>query len=161
MGQHEKPPVGQELLPVSNIAYEDVLAFADWRSKRDSVTYRLPTEEEWEYAARNGEKDNLYPWGNTWEAGRAAIQEAGVGAPQAVGTYPQGMNTWGVLDLVGNVWEWNVVKGIALRRRSGQAISPTERLDCDSGWRLCEFNQGFVSAGPGQQYAPHLGRTEF
>ena len=105
-----KPPVGQELLPVSNISYEDAIAFAAWRSKRDNVSYRLPTEEEWEYAARNGEKDNLYPWGNTWESGRAAIQESGVGAPQAVGTYPQGMNSWGVMDLVGNVWEWTSSK---------------------------------------------------
>jgi serine/threonine-protein kinase len=101
-----KPPVGQELLPVSNISYDDAKTFAEWRSKRDGVTYRLPTEEEWEYAARNGDKDNMYPWGNTWEAGRAAIQEAGVGRPQAVGTYPSGMNSWGVEDLVGNVWEW-------------------------------------------------------
>jgi serine/threonine-protein kinase len=105
-----RPPVGQELLPVSDVSYEDAVEFAAWRSKRDGVNYRLPTEEEWEYAARNGEKDNLYPWGNTWEAGRAATQEAGVGAPQAVGTYPRGMNSWGVVDLVGNVWEWTSSK---------------------------------------------------
>jgi len=105
-----KPPVGEEKLPVSNVSYQDAIDFAEWRSKRDGVTYRLPTEEEWEYAARNGEKDNLYPWGNTWEAGRAAIQEARVGAAQAVGTYPQGMNAWGILDLVGNVWEWTSSK---------------------------------------------------
>ena len=105
-----KPPVGEEKLPVSNVSYQDAIDFAEWRSKRDGVTYRLPTEEEWEYAARNGEKDNLYPWGNTWEAGRAAIQEARVGAAQAVGTYPQGMNSWGILDLVGNVWEWTSSK---------------------------------------------------
>jgi formylglycine-generating enzyme required for sulfatase activity/serine/threonine protein kinase len=101
-----KAPVGQELLPVSNVSYEDAVLFAAWRSKRDGVTYRLPTEEEWEYAARNGDKDNLYPWGNVWTAGRAATQEAGVGKEQAVGTYPQGGNRWGVLDLIGNVWEW-------------------------------------------------------
>ena len=105
-----KPPEGQELLPVANVSYQDALDFAAWRSKRDGVTYRLPTEEEWEYAARNGEKDNLYPWGNTWETGRAATQEAGVNAPMAVGTYPKGMNGWGVVDLVGNVWEWTSSK---------------------------------------------------
>jgi formylglycine-generating enzyme required for sulfatase activity len=103
-------PVGQELLPVSNITYQDAVAFADWRSKRDGATYRLPTEEEWEYAARNGEKDNLYPWGNAWAPGRAATQEAGVGREQPVGTYPQGGNSWGVQDLIGNVWEWTSSK---------------------------------------------------
>lgn len=101
-----KPPTGEELLPVSNITYGDAVAFAAWRSKRDNVTYRLPTEEEWEYAARNGDKANLYPWGNTWMSGRAATQEAGVGREQAVATYPQGGNRWGVQDLMGNVWEW-------------------------------------------------------
>lgn len=105
-----KPPSGQELLPVSNVSYEDAVAFAEWRSKRDGVTYRLPTEEEWEYAARNGDEDNLYPWGNAWQAGRAATQESGVGAAQSVGTYTQGMNRWRVLDLVGNVWEWTSSK---------------------------------------------------
>ncbi len=101
-----KAPVGQELLPVSNVSYDDAVAFAEWRSKRDGVTYRLPTEEEWEYAARNGDKDNLYPWGNAWAPGRAATQEAGVGKEQPVGTYAQGGNRWGVQDLIGNVWEW-------------------------------------------------------
>jgi len=105
-----KPPVGQELLPVSNVSYDDAIAFAAWRSKRDSVTYRLPTEEEWEYAARNGDKDNLYPWGNSWAAGRAATAEAGVGKEQVVGTYPLGANRWGVQDLIGNVWEWTSSK---------------------------------------------------
>jgi eukaryotic-like serine/threonine-protein kinase len=105
-----KPPVGEELLPVSNISYNDAVAFAAWRSKRDGVTYRLPTEEEWEYAARNGEKDNLYPWGNTWEPGRAATQEAGIGKAQLVGSYREGANLWGVQDLIGNVWEWTSSK---------------------------------------------------
>jgi formylglycine-generating enzyme required for sulfatase activity len=123
-----KPPVGQELLPISNISYDDAVAFAEWRSKRDGVSYRLPTEEEWEYAARNGDKDNLYPWGNTWDAGRAAIQESGVGAPQAVGTYPQGMNTWGVLDLVGNVWEWTSSKA------SLYGGDPDKRLAQQKDW---------------------------
>jgi formylglycine-generating enzyme required for sulfatase activity len=105
-----KAPVGQELLPVSNVSYDDAIAFAEWRSKRDGMPYRLPTEEEWEYAARNGDKDNLYPWGNAWMPGRAATQEAGVGKEQPVGTYPQGSNRWGVQDLIGNLWEWTSSK---------------------------------------------------
>ncbi len=115
-----KPPVGQELLPVSNVSYEDAVAFAAWRSKRDGVTYRLPTEEEWEYAARNGDKDNLYPWGNTWASGRAATVEAGVGREQPVGTYPQGANRWGVQDLIGNVWEWTSSKASVYKGNSLQ-----------------------------------------
>ncbi|MFN2577824.1 MAG: SUMF1/EgtB/PvdO family nonheme iron enzyme [Pyrinomonadaceae bacterium] len=138
-----KPPAGQELLPVSNVSYEDALAFAAWRSKRDGVTYRLPTEEEWEYAARNGDKDNLYPWGNTWASGHAATLDAGVGKEQPVGTYPAGANRWGVQDLMGNVWEWtsskaSVYKGNPLQLpaqyqdwivvRGGGYSSPTNKV---------------------------------
>lgn len=115
-----KPAAGQELLPVSNVSYEDAVAFAAWRSKRDGVTYRLPTEEEWEYAARNGDKDNLYPWGNTWAAGHAATAEAGVGKEQPVGTYPTGANRWGVQDLIGNVWEWTSSKASVYKGNSLQ-----------------------------------------
>ena len=100
-----KPPVGEDLLPVSNVTYDDIMAFAVWRSKRDNVTYRLPTEEEWEYAARNGDKNNLYPWGNAWLSNRAATQETGLGKAQAVGSYREGGNQWGIQDLMGNVWE--------------------------------------------------------
>jgi serine/threonine-protein kinase len=115
-----KPPAGQELLPVSNVSYEDAVAFAAWRSTRDGVTYRLPTEEEWEYAARNGDKDNLYPWGNTWAAGHAATAEAGVGKEQPVGTYPTGANRWGVQDMIGNVWEWTSSKASVYKGNSLQ-----------------------------------------
>lgn len=121
-------PVGQELLPVANVSYEDAVAFAEWRSKRDGVTYRLPTEEEWEFAARNGDKDNLYPWGNAWAPGRAATQEAGVGKEQPVGTYPQGGNSWGVQDLIGNVWEWTSSKA------SLYPASPLKLPDVQKGW---------------------------
>jgi serine/threonine-protein kinase len=123
-------PVGQELLPVSNVSYEDAVAFAEWRSKRDNVTYRLPTEEEWEYAARNGDKDNLYPWGNAWAAGRAATLEAGVGKEQPVGTYPQGGNRWGVQDLIGNVWEWTSSKA------SLYPASPLKLPEVQKGWMV-------------------------
>ena len=98
-----KPPVGQESLPVSNISYDDAVAFAEWLSKRDNVTYRLPTEEEWEYAARGGDSSRVYPWGGAWEEGRANL---GTDALRAVGSFPQGGTPQGVEDMIGNVWEW-------------------------------------------------------
>ncbi len=63
-----KPVFGQENWPVVNVSVDDALKFAKWRSKRDSVTYRLPREDEWEYAARGGDQNYLYPWGNNWES---------------------------------------------------------------------------------------------
>jgi serine/threonine protein kinase/formylglycine-generating enzyme required for sulfatase activity len=101
-----KPPSGGELLPVMDVSYDDAVAFAEWRSKKDGATYRLPTEEEWEYAARNGDQNNLYPWGDTLLADRAVTNEVAAGREKRVGTFPSGANRWGVLDLIGNVWEW-------------------------------------------------------
>jgi eukaryotic-like serine/threonine-protein kinase len=97
-----KPPFGQELWPVVNVSLDDAMAFAAWRSKRDGAAYRLPTEEEWEYAARNGAQGDLYPWGAKWKDDAAILKDA---TPFPVGSRPNGKNKWGVVDLIGNVWE--------------------------------------------------------
>jgi formylglycine-generating enzyme required for sulfatase activity/serine/threonine protein kinase len=102
-----RPLAGQEKWPVVNVSPQEAEAFAAWRSKRDSVSYRLPTEEEWEFAARNGGEHKSYPWGDRWEEGRAVVKEA---SPRPVGSFPEGKNRWGVLDLIGNVWEWTSSK---------------------------------------------------
>jgi len=143
-----KAPVGEELLPVSNISYEDAVAFAAWRSKRDGVTYRLPTEEEWEYAARNGDKDNLYPWGNTWQSGHAATAESGVGTAQAVGTYAQGMNRWGVLDLVGNVWEWTSSKASLYKGDTEERLAQQKDWIVIRGGGYASSAKGAFPPGP-------------
>jgi serine/threonine-protein kinase len=104
---NNQPPQGQEQWPVSNVSFEDATAFAAWRSKRDGVTYRLPTEEEWEYAARSGADDDLYPWGNAWKDEYANL---GTKVVKPAGSFPAGKNKWGNLDLIGNVWEWTSSK---------------------------------------------------
>jgi formylglycine-generating enzyme required for sulfatase activity len=90
-------------LPVVAVSFEDATAYAKWLSEREKVEYALPTEEQWEFAARNGESGNLYPWGNNWEDGRAVMESF---APKPVGSTKGGANNWGVEDLIGNVWEW-------------------------------------------------------
>ncbi|PYS95395.1 MAG: hypothetical protein DMF65_14225 [Acidobacteria bacterium] len=100
-GDH--PKAGEERLPVTNVSYDDARAFAAWRSRRDGVTYRLPTEEEWEYAARGGDSSRDYPWGGAWEEGRANL---GTDSLRAVGSFPQGGTPQGIQDMIGNVWEW-------------------------------------------------------
>ncbi len=119
-----KPPFGQEFWPVVNVSYNDALAFAAWRSKRDGATYRLPTEEEWEYAARNGERADLYPWGAAWVDNAAVVKEA---APAPVGSRAEGRNRWGVSDLIGNVWEWTSSKSSVYP--GNPTIVPTEFQD--------------------------------
>ena len=102
-----RPLPGQEQWPVVNVSSKDAEAFAAWRSRRDGVTYRLPTEDEWEFAARNGGEFKAYPWGDAWQEKRAAVKEA---SPQPVGSYPDGKDRWGVVDLIGNAWEWTSSK---------------------------------------------------
>ncbi|MBK8151478.1 MAG: SUMF1/EgtB/PvdO family nonheme iron enzyme [Acidobacteria bacterium] len=102
--ENSKPLTAEMNFPVRYINLDDVKAFAEWRSKSDGKTYRLPTETEWEYAARNGGDNVLYPWGDTWYEDKAQVRRDLTFA--AVGSKPEGANKWGVLDLVGNVWEW-------------------------------------------------------
>lgn len=102
-----KPAFGQELWPVVNVSFDDAVAFAAWRSQRDGVGYRLPTEQEWEYAARNGDQNDLYPWGPDWKDKAAVLKDA---TPSPVGSRPEGKNKWGVFDLIGNAWEWTSSK---------------------------------------------------
>jgi formylglycine-generating enzyme required for sulfatase activity len=117
-----KPLSGQERWPVANVSAVDAQAFAAWRSKRDGVTYRLPTEEEWEFAARDGGEHKSFPWGESWEERRAVMKGA---TPKPVGSDPDGKNRWGVVDLIGNVSEWTSSKASIY---SGQQI-PLENRD--------------------------------
>ncbi len=101
---NDKPIAGQERMPVRFVNMDDINAFISWRSKRDKITYRLPTEAEWEYGARNGAKDNLYPWGDTFQAKCAVVDKENT-EPEPVGSMSC-PNEWGVVDLIGNVYEW-------------------------------------------------------
>ena len=98
------PVPGTENNPVRFVDYDDAEAFAKWRSERDGLPYRLPTESEWEFAARNGPSATLYPWGDEWKA-EAAVMNVEGAEPSRVGSRPQGATSNGILDLIGNVWE--------------------------------------------------------
>lgn len=102
------PPSGRERWPVTNVSPRDADEFARWLSKRDGVEYRLPSEAEWEFAARNGSQGSLFPWGNSGIAGRANIDKKP--EPRDVGSFPDGATKDGVLDMIGNVWEWTASK---------------------------------------------------
>lgn len=98
---------GKENYPVVHIAYEDAAAYADWVGKQ------LPTEAQWEYAARGGLKDNIFTWGNKYSAKKANTWQgrfpfANKKQDDYVGTAPVGSfppNKYGLYDMTGNVWE--------------------------------------------------------
>jgi len=119
-----EPLQGREQWPVSNVSFNEAKAFAQWRSKRDSVTYRLPTESEWEYAARNGADDQEYPWGNQFNEQKANL---GTKIIKPIGSFPAGANKWGVQDLIGNVWEWTATPIEIYPGNSDQIAIPADQ----------------------------------
>ena len=99
--QNGAPPRGWENKPVTWVSIEDARAYARWAGKR------LPHEWEWQYAAQ-GSDGRLYPWGNEWQAEAAPEPASGreMPVPDDVDAHPQGASPFGVMDLVGNVWQW-------------------------------------------------------
>jgi formylglycine-generating enzyme required for sulfatase activity len=95
--QHGHLPAGKEQHPVVYVDLDDARAYAKWAGKR------LPTEEEWQFAAQ-GMDGRRYPWGEHFEPGRCNGGETGGTTP--VKAFPQGRSPYGCYDMCGNVWEW-------------------------------------------------------
>jgi formylglycine-generating enzyme required for sulfatase activity len=94
-------PQGWDNKPVTWVSLEDARAYAAWAGKR------LPREWEWQWAAQGGD-GRLYPWGNSWDATAVPIASHGrtLTAADDVDAHPSGASPFGVMDMVGNVWQW-------------------------------------------------------
>jgi formylglycine-generating enzyme required for sulfatase activity len=103
-----KLPITNEQLPMLNLSWDDAARFVDWLSKTTGKPYRLPSEAEWEYAARAGTTTS-YPWGQEIGVDKADCVGCGTRGytpqlPAIVGTYSA--NSWGFFDMFGGVAEW-------------------------------------------------------
>jgi toxoflavin biosynthesis protein ToxD len=97
-------PKGKDDEPVTNITWREAKAYCDWLSRKLGVEVRLPTEAEWELAARGA--DGLkYPWGNQWRE-EAVFTAETAGKVQPVKSFPLNKSPFGAFDMAGNVWEW-------------------------------------------------------
>ena len=123
-------PDGTQRHPVVLVSYDDALAYAQWKGQQDDTTYRLPTAEEWEKAAR-GTDGRYFPWGDEWQADgtnwsqtselRSGSEGLRVGSGEsghkagtsAIAQFPLSQSIYGIEDMAGNVFEYTST----LRRR--------------------------------------------
>jgi formylglycine-generating enzyme required for sulfatase activity/energy-coupling factor transporter ATP-binding protein EcfA2 len=101
----DNPPRGQENHPAVNVSWHDALAYCRWLGEKTGQPVTLPSEAEWEKAARGTDR-RIYPWGNEWKELHCNSLELELEETTPVGVFAQGASPYGVLDLSGNVWEW-------------------------------------------------------
>jgi formylglycine-generating enzyme required for sulfatase activity/tRNA A-37 threonylcarbamoyl transferase component Bud32 len=114
--------LGDSLLPVTGVMWRLAITYCQLRHPPRG---RLPTEEEWEAAAR-GSTGLRYPWGDVWQVGAANTASAGRRGPARVGSFAPGTTADGIADLIGNVWEWTSSHAAAY---AGGSAPPRSRGD--------------------------------
>ena len=127
-------PSGKAAHPVGGVSGQDAVEFCRWLSEATRRSFRLPSEAEWEKAARGGD-GRIYPWGS-----RAPDEKRGnfglkIDATTPVGNYPDGASPCGALDMAGNVWEWtgSIYKPYPYARTMDERIPAAERSVCCAG----------------------------
>ena len=100
-----RPPEGRDIHPVVLVSHDDAKAYAAWFSEVTGETWRLPTEIEWEKAAR-GLEGNTFPWGNDWDEEALNSHDLGPFDTEPVGNYLHGASPFDMLDAAGQVYEW-------------------------------------------------------
>lgn len=123
-------PAGRADHPVVLVSKSDALAYAAWLSNVTGKRWQLPTEDQWEKAAR-GVDGRRFPWGNRFHADRLNSHDTGPFDTLPVGRFPGGASPYGVLDMAGQVFEWTATIG-----RKGRSIVKGGSWD-DKGCGVC------------------------
>jgi formylglycine-generating enzyme required for sulfatase activity len=149
-GQPPKDKLGH---PVVTVSWYDACQYCSWLSQVTGKTILLPSEAEWEKAARGDQDKRAYPWGETFDVLKCNNRELGLEDTTPVGIFPAGASPYGCLDMSGNVWEWT-------RNLWGEDWSvPTfkypykkdEREDVNAPFNVLRVRRG------GAFYDPHRG----
>jgi len=145
-----EPPAGwEDDWPIMAVNYVDVEAYARWRTAQEGRVVRLPTEEEWEKAAR-GADARAFPWGDGFDPTFAHMRQSKPGppAPAAAGSYPVDTSVYGCMDMGGGMREWTssfLDEGQVVIRGGTWGDDPDDlRSACRSGLHS-EFRYSFVS----------------
>lgn len=91
--------------PAVDLSWQDATTLCGWLSQLTGRRYRLPTEAEWEKAAR-GDDGRSFPWGQIFDPACCNVKESGLGGTTPAGAYQKGASPYGLLDMAGNIWEW-------------------------------------------------------
>ena len=104
----QDPDFNNPSQPVVGVCWYEAAAYTNWLAELTGRPFRLPSEPEWEWAARRGGRP--FPWGRRWDENRLNSLEGRVMRATPVGAYPQGATEDGIHDLAGNVWEWTATR---------------------------------------------------
>jgi serine/threonine-protein kinase len=153
-----EPPPSQADHPVVNVIWHDAHAYCAWASRVSGCSIRLPSEAEWEKAARRAD-GRTWPWGDDLPDASRCNFNRNVGGTTPVGSYPRGASLYEVLDMAGNVWEWTSSRWAEYPYAASDGREAMDGKDDDSGRVLrggSYYNQAeFVRCAFRDWYVPN------